>query len=97
MGASPSSNVAQDLANALMLHLLRDMDALEEPRLRRLEVECAAFARWMRTRRSMPRDAYGTQARLHDGLMYTDDSIKLAVGPEGALHLLTAFHRMIGP
>eukprot|EP00965_Chrysotila_dentata_P105132 3472359-Pleurochrysis_carterae.AAC.1 len=30
-GAAPSSNVAQDLANALMLRLLGDLDVLEPP------------------------------------------------------------------
>eukprot|EP00965_Chrysotila_dentata_P022442 743060-Pleurochrysis_carterae.AAC.1 len=73
------------------------MDALEAPRLASLEAQYVGFARWMRTRRAMPHDAYGTQARLHDGLMYTDDSVKMAVGPEGALNLLVTFHRIVGP
>eukprot|EP00965_Chrysotila_dentata_P089425 2952830-Pleurochrysis_carterae.AAC.1 len=61
-----------------MLTLLRQLDVLEAPRLAALEAQHAGFARWMRTRRSLPCDAYGTQARLHDGLMYTDDSVKMA-------------------
>eukprot|EP00965_Chrysotila_dentata_P051550 1710066-Pleurochrysis_carterae.AAC.1 len=57
MGAAPSSNVAQDLANALMLRLLSDLDVLEETRVLRLEADNAEFARWMRTRRIMAPDA----------------------------------------
>ena len=97
MGCSPSSNVAQDLANALMFKLTQLTDLAEAPRLRRLETENSRFAQWMRKRRAIDHDAYGTHARLFDALMYTDDSEKVVVGAEGAENILVTFHRLVGP
>ena len=97
MGASPSSNICQDVANALMAKLLQLFDEADAPRLERLRRENEQFDHWMRVREAMPHDDYGTMARLASSLQYTDDHWGCVVGAEGADTFLTVFHRFIGP
>ena len=97
MGASPSSNICQDMANALMAKLLQLFDEADAPRVARLRRENQEFDEWMRAREELPHDDYGTHARLLDSLQYTDDHWACVVGAEGAETFLTVFHTFIGP
>ena len=62
-----------------MWRLLRDFDAADAPHL---EAE-ARRSPWLRSyiasRRALPHDDYGTQARLADAMCYTDDAAMAAV------------------
>jgi len=64
-----------------------------------LEAE-ARRSPWLRSyiasRRALPHDDYGTQARLADAMCYTDDAAMAAVSPRRAVLLLSLFHEMIG-
>ena len=71
MGVAPASNVAQDLANALMWRLLSFTDAALRPYIRARCAANPAFAAIWAQRTSLAHDAYGPQARLVDGIQYT--------------------------
>ena len=77
MGLTPSSEIAQRLANALM--------QVFSAKLRAAEAEMGwpmsdAEREWRKKRESLPHDTLGSPARLHDALQYTDDPIFLVVG-----------------
>jgi hypothetical protein len=97
MGISPASNICQELADALMVRLV----VLANEAGADLLVEWAAafpkFGAAMRARAAMDHDDAGTQARSTADVMYTDDSLKAAIGPEGAVVLASCFWRLIGP
>ena len=81
MGVSPASNVAQDMANALMHRLLACFDAASVPYVALLRRKYPRFDAAWRTRLQLAHDAYGTQARLASALDYTDDALLGAMGP----------------
>lgn len=95
MGVSPASNVAQDIANMFMWKLLRLVDLAGAEHARELCRRFPRFARVWRMRQCMPHEDYGTQARLVDGLMYTDDARLDAATPDIGVELLVQFAHMI--
>ena len=97
MGISPASNICQELAVALMTRLVV---LVNEAGAGLIEAWAAAhpkFAAVMRARAAMDHDDAGTQARATANLMYTDDSLKAAVGPEGSVVVASCFWRLVGP
>jgi len=96
MGTSPSSQIAQRFANAMLWALFRRMDAAEVDAAA-AEAEPAAVRAWLARRERLPHDGYGTQARLYDALMFTDDPIFHVIGVERAIRLLATWHGMVGP
>ena len=97
MGVAPASNVAQDLANALMWRLLACLDAASAPHVARLRRKYPEFDEAWRTRQQLAHDAYGSQARLASALDYTDDAMLSAMGPVASYLLLSEFAHMIAP
>ena len=97
MGLAPSSQVAQRLANALMQALLLRLDAADEAARASGEREHPAIEAWLSARRPLPHDEYGTQARLADALMYTDDPHCTAVGVKRTVRMLCCLHELCGP
>ena len=94
MGTSPSSQIAQRFANAIIWALFRKMDALDQPHL---ESEGPAVREWIAARRSLQHDDYGSHARLYDAQMFTDDPQLQVVGLGRTIRLLAAFHDLVGP
>ena len=94
MGTSPSSQIAQRFANAILWVLFRRMDEAEaghtahEPQLVR---------DWLQRRKGLDHDEFGTQSRLYDALMYTDDPALQVVGVARSIRLLAIWHDMVGP
>ena len=70
MGMTPSSEIAQRFANALMQAFCRRLDEAEA---KANFIISEAEAAWRSTRSGLAHDQYGTQARLFDANMYTDD------------------------
>ena len=97
MGVAPASNVAQDLANALMWRLLACLDAASAPHVARLRRKYPEFDEAWRTRQQLAHDAYSSQARLASALDYMDDAMLGAMGPVISYLLLSEFARMIAP
>ena len=96
MGTSPSSQVAQRFANAIVWALARRMDAAEQAAAD-ATAELPVVREWLETRRSLPHDDYGSSARLFDAQMFTDDPVLQVVGVERAIRLLAQFHALVGP
>ena len=97
MGISPASNSCQELADALMTRLVSLVNEASVDLIQRWSIQFEAFAAAMRCRASMDHDDAGTQARTGAHLMYTDDSLKGAVGPEGGVIVASCFWRLVGP
>jgi hypothetical protein len=97
MGISMASNFAQEVADALMQRLLYLVGEAAAPLVARYERDYPAFAAHAAARRLIDDDAGGSQARLCDCVMYTDDSLKAVVGPEMMIIVLSCFHRLVGP
>ena len=96
MGLAPSSQIAQRFANALVQALCKRLDEADRE-AEAAEPECEAVRAWLEARRELPHDEYGTQARLFDILMYTDDPLIMVVGVERAVRALETLHNLIGP
>ena len=94
MGTSPSSQIAQRFANAILWVLFRRMDEADAPHR---DGEPATVQAWLHRREALEHDEFGTQARLYDALMYTDDPILQVVGVGRAIRLLAVWHDMVGP
>ena len=94
MGTSPSSQIAQRFANAVLWVLFRRMDAAEELHS---AAEGGVVQEWLAARRGMAHDDYGTMARLWDAQCFTDDPELQVVGLDRALRLLATFHELVGP
>ena len=97
MGIAPASNVAQDLANALMWRLLSFTDAALRPFVSARLRDTPPFARLWTQRRRLAHDAYGTQARLVDGVQYTDDALLQSACAAAGVELLAQFAHIVGP
>ena len=97
MGLSPSSQVAQRLANALMRALMIRMDAAEEAWRLSGGRDDPRVEAWLAARRDLPHDDYGSQARLFNGLMYTDDPQLTVVGVQRTVRMLVCLHELCGP
>jgi hypothetical protein len=97
MGISPASNICQELADALMVRLIFLVNEAGSDLLANWAATVPKFGAVMRARASMDHDDAGTQARLTADVMYTDDSLKAAVGPEGSVLIASCFWRLVGP
>ena len=99
MGASPSSQVAQRFANAMLQQICMRMHYEEKarwanPRLDDL-TDKAREALW--ARRGLPKICYGSQAAMFNLLMYCDDARFVVAGAARAVRLLRHFWDIIGP
>ena len=97
MGISPASNICQELAVALMTRLVVLVNEAGAGLIEAWATAHPKFAAVMRARAAMDHDDAGTQARATANLMYTDDSLKAAVGPEGSVVVASCFWRLVGP
>lgn len=97
MGWTRASLIAQELADAIIWKLLRLVDSAIAEYVETRRRAQPAFDKWWVRRLAMAHDDYGTQARLHDSLQYTDDKFGVCVGPVVAAHFLACFSRLIGP
>lgn len=93
MGMTPSSEIAQRFANALMQSFCRRLDKAEASAdFPRSQAETA----WRNARSELSDDQYGTQARLFDANMYTDDPAMCIVGVQRTLLAIQVWHQMVG-
>ena len=97
MGVAPASNIAQDLGNAIMWRLLSYVDAALRPYVAAQRKKRPLFDTIWARRLRLPEDSYGTQARLVDGLQYTDDALPQAACAAAGVELLVQFAHIIGP
>ena len=94
MGLSPSSQIAQRLANALMLVFYQKLDAAIEAAELSVEPEAALL---LDARAALPHDAFGTQARMFSAVQFTDDPAIQVVGVERMVLAIRVWHEMLGP
>lgn len=92
MGLTPSSDIAQRLANALMRAFARNMRTAEEQQAWQ---PSAAEAAWRSRRAQLPHDVLGPQDRLFDCLQYTDDPVMTIVGVKRAALAVRIWHEII--
>ena len=93
MGMTPSSEIAQRFANALMQAFCRRLDEAEA---KANFIISEAEAAWRSTRSGLAHDQYGTQARLFDANMYTDDPAMCVVGVRRTVLAIRVWHEMVG-
>jgi len=93
MGLTPSSEIAQRLANALLQVFSQRLRAAEA---RQGWQQSPQERRWRAGRAHLPHDALGPQDRLHDALMYCDDPAMCVVGVKRAALAIRVWHEMIG-
>ena len=97
MGVSPASNICQELADDLMARLTTLVGEASADLIANWSRAFPAFASVMVRRAALDHDDAGTQCRITGNLMYTDDSLKAAVGPQGAVIVASCFWRLVGP
>ena len=81
MGWTRASEIAQDLANALVWRHGQLTDAALAPHIAELRRLVPAFDAFWKTRLALGSDAYGPHARLVEALQYTDDKAAAAATP----------------
>ena len=94
MGLSPSSQIAQRLANALMLVFYQRLDVAIEAAGLSVAPEAAEL---LKVRAALPHDAFGTQARMFSAVQFTDDPAIQVVGVERMVLAIKVWHEMLGP
>ena len=97
MGWTRASLNGQDLGNALLWKLLKLVDEATASYVTDMRHAHPDFDEWWKIREALPHDDYGSQARLHDALQYTDDMHAVAVGPVVGAHFVVCFARFVGP
>ena len=97
MGGLFASGICQRNGNGIYFKAMQRFDARQEAR-RLVEPESPAVAAWLAAREALPRDDYGTQARLAAGGFYSDDPKISVVGPPSrVLDLALSFYEVVGP
>ena len=92
MGLTPSSEIAQRLANALMQVFSERLIAAEEAQgWARSDAEM----QWRARRASLPTDMLGPASRLHDAMCYTDDPCWVVVGTKRTALAVRVWHEII--
>ena len=92
MGLTPSSEIAQRLANILMQEFSKRM-AAEEARC--APPADATVAAWLSRRASLPHDMLGSQSRLWDAMCYTDDPAMVVLGVKRAARAIRIWHDIV--
>ena len=101
MGATPSSQIAQRFATAMTAKLCAIFDAEEaarwaDPSLAS-ELNEATRAALARRAQLGPDKSYGSQAKMYDVLMYSDDLHASISGARRALRFIRCLHNTLGP
>ena len=94
MGASPSSQILQRFGNATNQQIGWRMDAQEAQRRPALRPPLRAA---LERRDSLPPTCYGSQAKLHNALQYTDDLGCKVGGVANYIDYLLCVHEVVGP
>ena len=92
MGLTPSSEIAQRLANALMQVFAA---RLHEAERAQDWPQCDAEAQWRARRATLPHDMLGSQARMFDAMCYTDDPCWTVVGVRRTVLAIKVWHDII--
>ena len=94
MGTSPSSQIGQRLANAIIALFDKEMDTLEAA----IQQSHPVLVAWLRKRAHLSHDySCGTMVRLYNALCYTDDPVLTVVGVSRLIRALRAWHAVVGP
>jgi hypothetical protein len=97
MGFTASSQIAQQLANALVQVFSRLFEDDDSTFTSALAESRPDFAEWLERRRTLGDDQYGSFARLFEMLMYTDDPHLTIVGIDRTVRALQRWYSIIGP
>eukprot|EP00966_Prymnesium_polylepis_P243884 5640553-Prymnesium_polylepis.1 len=87
----------QETGDDMECELMQMASVALAPLVERYRQQHAGYKWYSDARRRLSRDDAGSQDRLMQSTIYTDDDCKLAVGPPVTVTGLVVFHRMIGP